>query len=170
VRHHVEEYDHYKFFADSLTRRGINPNVVERLGALVTTSAVINMIRRAARIDCLAYAACSGLLESSGCDASRARSFYNSVAAHYDKGGSGFVEPMLRHIDLDEAYEHGHVMSDIFTPIQRIEPERADRIVECVFQFKEALLLWFDDIQTYYYRHPFDSTKLHRHYRSHYVP
>jgi hypothetical protein len=158
AHHYVEEYDHYKFFAESLRRRGFDPDVVEKAGPLVSTVAVINMARRAARDDCLAYAACSGLLESTGCDAARARSFYNAIAAQYDKAGSGFVEPMLRHIDLDEAYEHGEVMADIYRPIARIDSERADRIVECVFLFKEILLLWFDDIQNHYLRHPFSIT------------
>jgi len=165
VHHYVEEYDHYKFFAESLRRHGIGVDAVERLRPLPSTSAVINMMRRAARIDYLAYAACSGLLESTGCDSSKARSFYGDLASHYDKSGSRFVEPMLNHVELDEGYEHGNVMADIFKPIQRIEPERANRIVECVYQFKETLLFWFDDIQAFYFRNQFDETKLHRNYR-----
>jgi len=165
VGHYVEEFDHYKFFAESLRCRGIDPAAVDRLGPLLSTSAVINMARRAARLDYLAYAACSGLLESTGSDSTRARLFYNKLAANYDHIGSGFVEPMLRHVALDDAYQHGSVMSDIFNPIQRIEPERADRIIECAFQFKETLWLWFNDIHSYYHRYPFDGTKVHRHYR-----
>jgi hypothetical protein len=165
VHHYIEEYDHYKFFAESLERRGISVDDVERLGPLPTTTAVINMARRAARLDHLAYAACSGLLESTGTDAKRAREFYQELARHYDSGNTGFVEPMLAHVALDEAYEHGSVMQDIFRGAKVVSSERAARIIECASIFKDTLLLWFSDILRHYHLRPFDPNRTHRNFR-----
>lgn len=150
TRHYLEEYDHYKFFAESLRRRGFDPEQVDAVGPLPSTVAVQNMARRAARADCLAYAACSGLLESTGSDAMRAREFYNSLATHYDSAGTGFVVPMLEHVALDERYGHGSVMADVLEPIPVILAERADKIIESVSLFQETLALWFGDIARFY--------------------
>lgn len=150
AKHYVEEYDHYKYFADSLARRDIDAERVDMAGPIASTSAVLNMARRAARIDPLAYAACSGLLESTGSDANRARDFYCAVRKNFDLEGSGFVEPMLRHIDLDEEFEHGSVMVDVFDPIPHITIDRADAVVATVSLFEETLRLWFTDIREVY--------------------
>jgi hypothetical protein len=166
AHHYVEEYDHHAFFAESLRRRNIDPDAVERVGALPTTLAVINMCRRAARLDCLCYAACSGLLESTGSDAARARSFYKAVSEHYDLDGSNFVEPLQKHSDLDEGFGHGNVMSGVLEPIKVIDADTANRIIETVALFKETLQLWFADIERYYFVNPpFDNRLARRHYR-----
>jgi hypothetical protein len=167
AHHYVEEYDHHAFFAESLRRRNIDPDAVDRIGPLATTSAVINMCRRAARLDCLCYAACSGLLESTGSDAARARAFYRAVAEHYDRDGSNFVEPLQRHSDLDEGFGHGSVMNDVFGPIKAISADRANQIIEIVALFKETLQLWFADLERYYFINPpFDNLSIRRHYRA----
>lgn len=163
AKHYVEEYDHYKYFADSLARRNIDAERVDVAGPLASTTAVMNMARRAARIDSLAYAACSGLLESTGSDSSRARDFYGAVCEHFDSAGSGFVEPMLRHVDLDEEFEHGSVMVEVFDPIPYIAADRADTIVATISLFEETLRLWFTDIQnTYSIARPYDRLDLLR--------
>jgi Iron-containing redox enzyme len=168
AHHYVEEYDHHAFFAESLRRRHIDPEAVDRVGPLPTTSAVINMCRRAARLDCLCYAACSGLLESTGSDATRARAFYKAVAEHYDHDGSNFVDPLQKHSDLDEGFGHGSVMNDVFGPIKAISADRANQIIETVALFKETLQLWFADLERYYFINPpFDNRSLRRHYRAH---
>jgi Iron-containing redox enzyme len=166
VHHHTEEYNHYKFFGDSLARKGIIVEHVERLGPLISTRAVINMSRSAARSDYLAYAACSGLLESTGTDSQRARAFYGAVASHYDKNNTGFIDPMLQHVDLDEAYEHGDVMNEIFAPIPTITAEQADRVLRVVFEFVETLRYWFQDIERCYERQPYNAAALYRTYKS----
>lgn len=166
VHHHVEEYDHHVFFAESLTRAGVSVETVDALGPLPTTAAVMNMARAAARIDELAYVACSGLLESTGSDAGRARGFYQKVAAHYDGEGTGFVDPMIKHIDLDEAYEHGSVMKDVFEPIAVIATDRADTILRTAFSFMQTLTWWFRDIQQFYSASPFRNGQHIRHHRS----
>lgn len=166
AHHYVEEYDHYKFFAESLRRRGFDPDHVDHVGPLSTTLAVLNMARRAARIDPLAYAACSGLLESTGSDAGRARQFYRQVQANYDADGSGFVEPMITHIDLDEEYEHGSVMADVFSDIPSLTIDRANTVFRTVFQFAETLTMWFDDIETFYFSSPYRKTAIYRHQMS----
>ncbi|MDB5653818.1 MAG: hypothetical protein JWQ94_1431 [Tardiphaga sp.] len=154
AHHYVEEYDHHTFFAESLRRRGIDVARVERKGPLPSTTAVLNMARRAARIDSLAYAACSGLLESTGSDAGRARGFYADVATHYDRDATLFMEPLLKHVNLDEEYEHGSVMADVFGPIPYIARERADQVIATVALFRETLTLWFADIERFYFLHP----------------
>jgi hypothetical protein len=161
----LEEYNHHEFFAESLRRRGLDPVIVDRVGPLPTTRAVVDMARYAARADCLAYAACSGLLESTGSDADKARSFYRAVSENFDKEGKDFVAPMLEHINLDEAYEHGSVMRHVFDPIPVISAERADRIIQIAHLFKETLELWFDDILQTYFRKGVDRQALRRDYR-----
>jgi hypothetical protein len=127
---------------------------------------VLNMARRAARVDGLAYAACSGLLESTGSDSGRARGFYLDVAKHYDRDSTGFADPLLQHVDLDEEYEHGSVMSEIFAPIPYILCERADQIVTTTALFRETLTLWFSDIERFYFLNPFPARVTARNYRS----
>ena len=164
-RHYIEEYDHYKFFAESLRRRGIDVRRL-RSGPLASTTAVANMARRAARSDCLAYAACSGLLESTGSDPRRARGFYSSVASHFDKTGTRFVEPLIKHVDIDEEYDHGSVMADVFGPIKMITAERADSIVATASLFRETLSLWFADVELYYFLNPHHTKSRAYSYRS----
>ncbi|MEI2386404.1 iron-containing redox enzyme family protein [Breoghania sp. JC706] len=165
AHHYVEEYDHYEFFAQSLRARAIDVDDVDRQGPLAATRAVLNMARKAARTDPIAYAACSGLMESTGSDADRARTFYGKVAEHFDKSGSGFVRPMIAHVNLDEKFEHGSVMADVLDPIPVLTVEHANRVLQTVFQFKETLMMWFSEVQTHYHRNPFKGRALYRHGR-----
>jgi hypothetical protein len=165
ARHSVEEYNHHEFFAESLRRRGFDPVIVDRVGPLPTTRAVIEMARFAARVDCLAYAACSGLLESTGSDVEKGRAFYYAVGQHFDADKTDFVAPMLKHLELDEAYGHGSVMQDVFQPIPALSIDRADRIIQVAHLFKETLELWFDDISRSYFLRTVDPHALRRDYR-----
>ena len=63
LRHYIEEYDHHKFFADSLTRRGFEISSIEEEGPIAGTIGVINAARNFARLGDLHYIVCSGLLE-----------------------------------------------------------------------------------------------------------
>ncbi len=151
LRHHyVEEYDHYDFFREAIVRRGIDTRFLDERGPLPGTRAVINAARSAARRDALEYVACSGLLESTGSDADRGREFYRLLAANFDQEQSGFVEPMLRHVELDEGYGHGSVMRDVLTPIERLSLEAANSVVSAVHDFAETIHDWFSDITAYY--------------------
>ncbi|MBI2714976.1 MAG: iron-containing redox enzyme family protein [Rhizobiales bacterium] len=166
AHHYREEYDHYGFFAEALVRRQISPEHVEQLGPLVGTRAVINWTRRCARTDSLAYAACSGLLESTGTDSARARAFYRTVATNFDADQTNFIDPLMKHIDLDEGFEHGNVMADIFNPIPQLSAQRANMIVQMTYQFVETLMQWFSDIEIHYFRFPHQSKRTVRIYRS----
>jgi hypothetical protein len=151
LRHHyVEEYDHYDFFREAIRRRGIDTTFLDERGPLPGTRAVINAARSAARRDALEYVACSGLLESTGSDANRGREFYRLLAANFDQEQSGFVEPMLRHVELDEGYGHGSVMRDVLVPIERLSIERANSVVSAGHDFAETVHDWFGDIVAYY--------------------
>ena len=150
ISHFVEEYDHHKFFAESLEAAGIPNKVVEATVPLPGTLAVINWTRWCARRDPLYYAGCSGLLESTGSSPRTARRFYKILADHYDHDRRGVIDPMLRHVALDEAYQHGDFMAAIFSEAGDIELNRAHGVVQATFGFVETLENWFSDIMMHY--------------------
>ncbi|WP_029032256.1 hypothetical protein [Salinarimonas rosea] len=152
LHHYLEEWDHYGFFKESLELRGLDFDRIEARGPLPATKAVMLMARKAGRENSLGYLACSGLLESTGSDSSKAREFYGAIAAHYDARGTGFVAPMLEHIDLDEEFEHGDLMAEALGTIERLSRREADEVVNTLREFKETLVQWFDEIVEYYGR------------------
>lgn len=149
VEHFAEEYDHDKLFVQSLACFGINEPDVRSMRPLPGTQAVIDWMRAAARLDVLAYAACSGLLESTGSDAVAAQRFYDALEAHYSFA-PGFIAPMRRHIELDKGFGHGHVMRDLFETEGEIELKRADLVAQTAHGFVETLEEWFFDILSHY--------------------
>lgn len=152
LHHYLEEWDHYGFFREAMERRGLNSDRLEKRGPLPATKAVMLMARKAGRENSLGYLACSGLLESTGSDSSKAREFYGSITANYDVNGTGFVAPMLKHIDLDEEYEHGDLMAEALDKIELMSRKEADAVVNTLQGFKETLIQWFDEIGEYYGR------------------
>jgi hypothetical protein len=152
LHHYLEEWDHYAFFKEAMERRGLDADRLEMRGPLPATKAVMLMARKAGRENSLGYLACSGLLESTGSDASKAREFYGAITKHYDLNGSDFVAPMLRHIDLDEEYEHGDLMAEAMEKIGLMSRKEADVVVNTLQGFKETLIQWFDEIGEYYGR------------------
>lgn len=150
LHHYLEEWDHYKFFRDSIKLYGLDPVAIDVRGPIPATKAVMLFARDAGRKDSLAYLACSGLLESTGSDASKAREFYGAVQKHYDLAGAGFVKPMLKHIDLDEEYEHGDLMAEALEKYDHISIGDANSVVNVIREFKETLMQWFDEIEEYY--------------------
>jgi hypothetical protein len=150
LEHFTEEYDHYAFFATALERQGVDVGKIERRGPLPSTEAVINFTKYASRIHPLCYSVCSGLLESTGTDAHKGRDFYRHVAEHYDMARTGWVEPMLKHVDLDESYGHGSVMKEIFEQVPHVDRQVADEIFQTAELFVETLILWFDEIVWFY--------------------
>jgi hypothetical protein len=145
--HHLEEYDHYNFFEDSLRRQNVN-----FAGAvpLPSTEAIINFARMAARRGPLHYMACSGLLESSGSDTMRAVEFYRTIAAYHDEEGSGFTEPLLAHVLLDQEYQHGSICARVLGNFGRIETRLANDILDTAERFKDTIVYWFKDVYRTY--------------------
>lgn len=150
--HFREEWDHYKFFADSVSSVGLDIDKMNRRGPIIGTRAVMWAARRIARTDELAYVACSGLLESTGTDAARGRLFYKTVQENYRHISPSFASPMLKHVDLDEQYAHGSVTDEIFAAVEGIAADRAALILSCLQDFKDTLVLWFDEIIRVYDR------------------
>jgi hypothetical protein len=150
AEHYREEWDHYKFFAESLECLGLNRQELEARGPLLSTESVMWSARKMARWDELVYVACSGLLESTGTDAARGRQFYAAVEKNYGALAPGFVAPMVKHVNLDEQYGHGSVMEEVFGGAGLVSVERAGTILQGVTEFKETLSLWFDEICNHY--------------------
>ena len=93
TKHFREEFDHDKFFVQSLNALRINVSELGTTEPLPGTKAVIDWMRAAAKGDQLAYAACSGLLESTGSNPIEAQRFYDTLQKHYSHA-PGFIEPM----------------------------------------------------------------------------
>jgi hypothetical protein len=145
--HHLEEYDHFRFFEDALRRRNVT---FENSVPLPSTEAIINFARMAARRGPLHYMACSGLLESSGSDTARAVEFYRMIATHYDAARSGFTEPLLAHVLLDQEYQHGSICSRILGNFDHIETRLANDILDTAERFKDTIVYWFQDVYRTY--------------------
>lgn len=147
--HFSEEYNHDELFLTSLRALDVDEEVVRTTPPLPGTLAVIDAMREAARRDVVAYSVCSGLLESTGSDAARGRQFYNLLEAHYGALGD-FVEPMRRHVDLDEGFGHGSVMAEVFAAEGMVDRRRLDQAAATVYGFVETLETWFTDILEHY--------------------
>ncbi|MFZ2005413.1 MAG: hypothetical protein WB697_19515 [Stellaceae bacterium] len=147
--HHLEEYDHYHFFEEALRRRKI---VFADTTPLPSTEAIINFARMAARRGPLHYMACSGLLESTGSDAAHAVEFYNSLTASYDSERSGFIDPLVEHVLLDQAYGHGSICERILGHFDEIDVMLANDIIDTAAGFKDTIVYWFKDVYRTYTR------------------
>jgi hypothetical protein len=145
--HHLEEYDHYQFFEEALRRRKI---AFEETTPLPSTEAIINFARMAARRGPLHYMACSGLLESTGSNTAEAVEFYKSLTASYDSEGSGFVEPLVEHVLIDQAYGHGSICERILGHFDEIDTTVANDIVDTAVGFKDTIIYWFKDLYSAY--------------------
>lgn len=162
AQHFSEEYDHDDLFLESLATLGIAESAARAASPLPGTAAVIDWMRAAARRDVLAYAGCSGLLESTGSDPVAAREFYDMLESHYPSLPD-FVSPMRRHAAMDEGFAHGNVMTSVLGVEPRLEQGRVDTAVAYTYGFVEILEYWFTDILTHYATlDQFDATAVRR--------
>lgn len=153
VRHFAEEYDHRHFFLRALQAAGMGADVAQRR-PLPGTGAVLNCMREAARHDFLAYAACSGFLESTGTDRNNAHAFFTRVAEHYASTSPGIVEPMVAHVRLDESYAHGLFLEKVCRHLGPLPRSRADRALQSAWNLLETLEFWSQDILDHYQVYP----------------
>lgn len=153
VRHFAEEYDHRHFFLSALQAAGMGAEVARRR-PLPGTGAVLNCMREAARHDFLAYAACSGFLESTGADRDSARAFFARVAEHYEPTSRGIVKPMVAHASLDESYAHGLFLEKVCRHLGPLPRMRADRALQAAWSLLETLEFWSQDILEHYQAYP----------------
>jgi pyrroloquinoline quinone (PQQ) biosynthesis protein C len=147
--HHLEEYDHFSFFREALDLRKVR---IPAYDPLPSTEAVINSARSAARKGPLHYTVCSGLLESTGSNTGRALNFYESVGRNFDTENSGFVEPLLKHVRLDQEYAHGSICEHVLAEFEILDVDLANSILDTAEKFKDTLSFWFDDIYSFYVR------------------
>ncbi|PYC17752.1 hypothetical protein [Pseudomonas mosselii] len=150
AQHFSEEWDHYGFFERSLDALGVGHELRAQLQPLPSTRAIQNLMRAAARRDCLRYAACSGFLESTGRDRDAARQFFDRVAAFYDREQGQAVKPMLDHVSLDEDYGHGDFVEKVATRIGAISRARALAALREGYALVETLEMWSEDIFRFY--------------------
>ncbi len=148
--HYREEWDHYRFFAKGLYEMGYSEVQVRKLVPLPATLAVVNCMRKAARSDALQYAACSGFLESTGEDRVAGRTFFRKLIENYCATKPGIIQPMIDHIDLDEAYGHNGVLADLAPKLGQINGERVNGALRAVRELVETLRLWSTNIEGAY--------------------
>ncbi|OHX14316.1 hypothetical protein BI347_12985 [Chromobacterium sphagni] len=149
-QHFIEEWDHYAFFEHSLDALDIGPELRAQLQPLPSTRAIQNLMRAAARRDCLRYAACSGFLESTGRDREAAHLFFDQIARFYDGDQRAAVQPMADHALLDEDYGHGDFVEKVVRLTGPIPLERALAALRDAYALVETLEMWSDDILKFY--------------------
>lgn len=164
VKHFREEFDHHHFFMRSLNAIGISSRTVHASRPLPGTEAVLNWMRHCGRSDPLAYAACSGFLESTGADRGIARRFFDVLAENYDGPSAPVVTPLAAHAHLDEDYGHGGFLELVCAQIGAVPESRADAALQAAFGLVETLELWSTDMERHY-RHASVSDVPIRRYR-----
>jgi pyrroloquinoline quinone (PQQ) biosynthesis protein C len=149
-KHFAEEWDHYTFFERSLDALDIGPALRAELQPLPSTRAIQNLMRAAARRDCLRYAACSGFLESTGRDRQAAHLFFDQVGQFYDGEQRAAVQPMADHVLLDEDYGHGEFVEKVVRLTGPLPVGRALAALQDAYALVETLEMWSDDILKFY--------------------
>ncbi|MDP8927417.1 MAG: hypothetical protein M3O70_02270 [Actinomycetota bacterium] len=150
AQHYAEEYDHDDFFMASLVELGVDSHSVLESRPLPGTTAVIHHMRKAARVDPLAYAVCSGFLESTGSDRRTAREFFDRLTRNYSSAAPEAIQPMIDHVNLDEQYGHEGLIEEICAVIGVVSVERASTALGFGYQLLETLELWSTDISRTY--------------------
>ena len=149
AHHYGEEYDHGQFYLRALDVLGIDQAVAESLPPLTATTAVLNHMRWCARLDPLAYAVCSGFLESTGEDREAGRRFLNLLDQHFATDTS-VTGPLLEHLQLDEDYGHNGLLEDTCKFFGPLTLDRASAALDAGLRLVETLEYWSDSITTVY--------------------
>lgn len=150
AKHFTEEYDHHHFFAKGLIAAGIDLAEIARREPLPGTMAVRNHMRHCGRTDTLAYAACSGFLESTGNDHVRAHEFFDRLTRNFDKDDGRIIAPMAAHARLDESYQHCGVFREVIRTLGPVTRARAEAALEAARILVETLEVWSTDILRHY--------------------
>jgi hypothetical protein len=107
-------------------------------------------MRHCGRRDPLAYATCSGFLESTGEDRATAHAFFEQLAAHFDSGAAPIVAPLAEHARLDEDYQHSGMLQLVAQAIGPVTRARAEAALEAARLLVETLEVWSTDILRHY--------------------
>ncbi|MDP9360097.1 MAG: iron-containing redox enzyme family protein [Acidobacteriota bacterium] len=148
--HYREEFDHGHFFLDALQKIGIPREQADASLPLPSTRAVINHMRRCARVDSLQYAACSAFLESTGGDRVNARGFFAAITERFAPNRPDIVAPLVAHLELDEDYGHNGILERMCPLLAPISGARASAALEAARMLVETLELWSADIARHY--------------------
>lgn len=149
AKHYAEEWNHYHYFAKSLTVLGYAREDVARSEPLPMTLEMSNFMRQAAREDILAYSICSAVLEGTTTGEQNYDGYYKKCVELYDMPRE-VVTPIYDHLDLDKKYDHSNLFADILSHAGEISAERASRVLEYGHQLVEHIWLWTDEIERYY--------------------
>lgn len=149
AHHYGEEYDHGQFYLRALDVLGIDHTVAESLPPLASTTAILNHMRRCARLDPLAYAVCSGFLESTGEDRESGREFLSLLDQHFASDAS-VTGPLLEHLQLDEDYGHNGLLEDTCQFFGTLTLDRASAALDAGLRLVETLEYWSDALITVY--------------------
>jgi pyrroloquinoline quinone (PQQ) biosynthesis protein C len=151
VKHYLEEWNHYQFFVKALEAIGIPYYQLRRTRPLPATTAILNHMRDCARFDELAYAVCSGFLESTGEDRTKSLEFLARLEKNYCRRTPGAIKPLIDHLKLDEAYQHNSVVENIcFNLGENISAFRAERAVASLLQMVETMKMWSREVARWY--------------------
>jgi pyrroloquinoline quinone (PQQ) biosynthesis protein C len=149
AKHYVEEWNHYHYFAKSLTALGYTRDEVARSEPLSMTLEMSNFMRQAAREDILAYSICSAVLEGTTVGEQNYDGYYQKCVQLYGMPRE-VITPIYDHLDLDKKYDHSNLFSDILSEAGELTAERASRVLEYGHQLAEHIWLWTDQIERYY--------------------
>lgn len=150
AKHFAEEFDHHHFFAKALDAAGIDEAMMCKRTPLPSTQAVRNHMRACGRRDPLAYAACSGFLESTGDDHVKSHAFFNQVALHFDGENAPIVSPLAEHARLDEAYQHCGMLKLVAEALGPVPRARIEAALQDARLLMETLNVWSSDIWRHY--------------------
>lgn len=150
AQHYSEEYDHCHFFMSALNDFGLSKEEILNSRPLPGTLAILNFMRQCARADSLQYAVCSGFLESTGTDRERGREFFSHLMKYYSPEKTSAIQPLVEHINLDEAYGHNSLMEAIVDKLGDIPLERASAAINAGSLLVETLEMWSTDIRRNY--------------------
>ena len=158
ARHYAEEWNHGSYYLTALSRVGLDEGRVIDSEPILATTAVLNHMRRCARVDPLGYAVCSGFLESTGEDRTAGKKFLSLIDEHYSSGSS-IAAPLLEHLELDEAYGHNGLLEDTCEFFGELTVARASAALDAGFRLVEVLEYWSDSIMETY-DHDLDAAAL----------
>lgn len=150
AKHFSEEFDHHHFFSRALEAAGVDQAALSRRTPLPSTLAVRNHMRACGRRDPLAYAACSGFLESTGDDHVKSHAFFARIAAHFDGENAPVVGPLAEHARLDEAYQHCGMLKLIAEALGPVSRARVEAALQAARLLMETLEVWSFDIWRHY--------------------
>jgi pyrroloquinoline quinone (PQQ) biosynthesis protein C len=149
AKHYAEEWNHYHYFMKSLKALGFTEAEIKDSVPLPMTLALSNFMRQAAREDILCYSICSAVLEGTTTDRGTYNPYYEKSAELYGVPKAA-IAPIYAHLDLDIKYGHSDLFADMLKHVDKIDADRASRILDYGHQLVEHIWLWTDNIEKYY--------------------